>query len=194
MNPHEAQEQQRNRIEDRSSDNPPWEDENGRLWQTEQGQPILIGYREPFRHAEMAGRLTTADQVERFAKAGNATLTLVSLKTGKRYTFRVRKPDDFTEQRPIWFVSVLKGGDNEADFGYIGQITPRLGYQRGKKCWRDWYAASDAFNWFWVNVENNHMPDVLEVWHEGRCGRCNRKLTVPESVASGFGPECIQHV
>jgi hypothetical protein len=28
------------------------------------------------------------------------------------------------------------------------------------------------------------------VWHEGRCGRCGRKLTVPESIESGFGPEC----
>jgi len=24
-----------------------------------------------------------------------------------------------------------------------------------------------------------------------RCGRCGRVLTVPESVESGFGPECI---
>ena len=31
------------------------------------------------------------------------------------------------------------------------------------------------------------MPNSLEVIHSGRCGRCARKLTVPESVASGFG-------
>ena len=35
---------------------------------------------------------------------------------------------------------------------------------------------------------------MLEVWHEGRCGRCNRALTVPESIASGIGPECAKHV
>jgi hypothetical protein len=29
-----------------------------------------------------------------------------------------------------------------------------------------------------------------EVYHEGRCGRCNRKLTVPESIETGLGPEC----
>ena len=31
----------------------------------------------------------------------------------------------------------------------------------------------------------------FEIWHEGKCGRCGRKLTVPESIACGFGPECI---
>lgn len=39
--------------------------------------------------------------------------------------------------------------------------------------------------------------DVLgkvEVWHEGSCGRCGRKLTVPESIANGLGPECAEKV
>ena len=31
-------------------------------------------------------------------------------------------------------------------------------------------------------------------WHEGRCGRCGRKLTVPESIEAGYGPECINLV
>ena len=33
------------------------------------------------------------------------------------------------------------------------------------------------------------MPANVEINHEGRCGRCGRALTVPESVASGIGPE-----
>jgi hypothetical protein len=32
---------------------------------------------------------------------------------------------------------------------------------------------------------------TLEFWHEGRCGRCGRRLTVPDSIASGYGPECV---
>jgi hypothetical protein len=35
------------------------------------------------------------------------------------------------------------------------------------------------------------MPDGVVIWHEGRCGRCGRRLTVPESIESGYGPECI---
>ena len=34
------------------------------------------------------------------------------------------------------------------------------------------------------------MPPAFEIRHEGKCGRCGRALTVPESVDTGFGPEC----
>ena len=30
----------------------------------------------------------------------------------------------------------------------------------------------------------------FEFRHEGRCGRCGRALTVPESIDTGFGPHC----
>jgi hypothetical protein len=30
----------------------------------------------------------------------------------------------------------------------------------------------------------------MELWHEGRCGKCGRALTVPESIESGLGPVC----
>lgn len=32
----------------------------------------------------------------------------------------------------------------------------------------------------------------VEVWHEGRCGRCARRLTVPASILIGIGPECAE--
>jgi hypothetical protein len=51
-----------------------------------------------------------------------------------------------------------------------------------------------AFAWFWDRLRNGNLPEQVEVHHEGRCGRCGRALTVPESIESGFGPECINHV
>jgi hypothetical protein len=148
----------------------------------------------------LRGRLLTNAEVEKFCLAGNATITVVYVKTGARYTYRIKKPDDFKQERPIWFVSVLKGSDNDRDFGYIGQIKLVGGnyvYERGKKCWHTWFPASDGFSWTWkqviFRVEKEVHPSV-EIWHEGRCGRCGRKLTVPESVSSGYGPECINYV
>lgn len=146
---------------------------------------------------DMRGRLTDPAHVRKFVLAGNATITLRSAKTGMRWTFKISKPDDWKESRPIWFVSVLKGSDNERDFGYTGQLRslPHPYYERGRRCWPAFHAASDAFLWFWRHLrERDVIPAALEVWHEGRCGRCNRKLTVPTSVESGFGPECVQHV
>lgn len=185
------------RIEILPSTTPPWVDENGREWATVNDQPITMA---PAPN-DMRHTLLTFEEIERFTLAGNATLTLVSKKTGKRYTFKVNKPNDWRAERPIWFVSVLKGADNTSDFGYIGEIRRNsvaagtTVYNQGRKCWRDWYAASEAFEWFWDRVRNRRqLSDQVEVWHEGKCGRCGRKLTVPESVASGFGPECINHV
>lgn len=34
----------------------------------------------------------------------------------------------------------------------------------------------------------------LLYYHEGRCGRCARRLTVPESIINGLGPECADKV
>jgi len=146
----------------------------------------------------MRGQLIDCVKAEQFMLAGNATVTVVSKRTGKRYTFKIAKPQDFDMTRPIWFVSVLKGEDNERDFGYMGQIKqrgPDYWYERGRKCWEQWFAASDAFAWLWETVTiNPTRMDACELWHEGRCGRCGRKLTVPESIESGFGPECVNHV
>jgi hypothetical protein len=44
----------------------------------------------------------------------------------------------------------------------------------------------------WAHIDD--LPESLEIWHEGSCLRCGRKLTVPESIESGYGPECIKSV
>ena len=36
------------------------------------------------------------------------------------------------------------------------------------------------------------IPEHLEIFHEGRCCACGRKLTTPESILSGIGPECAK--
>lgn len=130
----------------------------------------------------------SAELVRDFALAGNATLTLQSGATGARYTFKVRASEDGR----LHFVSLLTGSDNESDFAYLGTI--RAGaYSHGRKSKIGETAASArAFAWAWPHIAAGRIPDALEVYHEGRCGRCNRKLTVPESIRTGFGPECAR--
>jgi hypothetical protein len=134
--------------------------------------------------------LETVETVRAFALAGNATLTLRSKRTGTRFTFKLRQPEP---EKPH-FVSLLTGTDNEGDFTYVGMIRPQDGdfmLTRGSKLVHD-APAVVAFRWFWKAMRAGVMPETLEVWHEGRCGRCGRKLTVPESILTGFGPECIK--
>lgn len=142
----------------------------------------------------MNAPLPTAQAVTQFALAGNATLTIRSLKTGSRFTYRIRKSEDGR----VWFVSYLRGAENDSESSYqfLGTIKGDKSYAHGRKS----RIAPDApvakaFEWFEGKViAQQTLPEQIEVWHEGRCGRCNRKLTVPESIEHGFGPECVKHV
>jgi hypothetical protein len=146
----------------------------------------------------MTGRLMTVDDVIAFATAGNATLTLVSVKSGARFTYKIRKPAE--AKGPVaFFVSLMNGPDNESSFSYLGHVynnAAGLRYQHGKKSKIGASSASAlAFAWFWQHVvAQKQFPDTLEIWHSGSCGRCGRKLTVPSSISSGFGPECVKHI
>lgn len=141
-------------------------------------------------HQDMRGRLTTALDAQRFMLAGKSVLTLVSKKTATRFTYRITVSPDGQAH----FVALLSGPDNEADYQYLGRIARGVLWL-GRKVPRPGDIGKDApsaiaFDWVWRKLAKNQLPDTLEIWHEGRCGRCGRKLTVPSSVALGFGPEC----
>ena len=140
--------------------------------------------------AAMTGRLMTAADALAFMNAGKATVTLVSVRTGARFTFRLSRPDD----SDVIFVGLLAGPDNTADYAYLGRVARGV-FWAGRKVPRAGDVGADApsskaFAWAWKTLQRGVIPAELEIWHEGRCGRCARKLTVPASIASGFGPEC----
>jgi uncharacterized protein DUF6011 len=126
-----------------------------------------------------------------FALAGNAILTLQSLKTGVHFTFKVRQAKGELSDAPaqLWFVSLLSGADNESDYQYLGIIRDGRFTRTAKSRISQDAPSHKAFAWFW-NVQHNGDQGNLLVRHEGRCGRCGRTLTVPESIDAGIGPEC----
>lgn len=144
---------------------------------------------------EMRGELKLYDDVTAFITAGDATFTVVSKLTGKRFTFRVvkarRAPED--QRPPVWWVHVLIGPDNTCDYGFLGTIRATGDYAPSPKSKIGPKAPSRiAWEWFiWYLTEKRDLHRDCEVWHEGACGRCGRKLTVPESIKNGFGPKCF---
>lgn len=133
------------------------------------------------------GLLATAAEARAFINAGKATFTLVSKATASRFTYKVNQAKDGGVQ----FVALLNGSDNENSFAYIGYIKRGVYFHGNAKSRVGREAPSNkAFEWAWRKLAQDEMPTCLEVWHEGRCGRCNRKLTVPSSIRSGIGPEC----
>jgi hypothetical protein len=138
-------------------------------------------------------QFTLPQDVRKFVLGGNAVFTIESVGTGTRFTYKVRASDT----REVFFVSLLSGSDNEADYTYLGTIfaSDPLTYRHGRKSRVGADAGSvKAFEWLWRQVSAGRLPATVGVWHEGRCGRCGRTLTVPSSIESGFGPECITHV
>lgn len=136
-------------------------------------------------------QMTDPAAVKTFIMAGNATVTLVSKNTGRRFTYKVNTPKRMDPARPVWFVNLLTGPDNTSNysmFGYMNNSTP-FSYW-GRSSIAPTALSVKAWNYAWARIVNGVIPPDLEVWHEGRCCRCGRKLTVPESVASGIGPEC----
>ena len=132
-----------------------------------------------------------------FILAGNAHFTIRSKKTSKRFTYHVLKRRKSNTGQPIYFVKVLTGPDNNQSYTYLGTIfSDTLKYVHGRKSSISFTAPSNqAFGWFWAStMKVGNIPSTVEVFHEGRCGRCGRRLTVPESIRSGFGPECINKV
>jgi hypothetical protein len=124
-----------------------------------------------------------------FILGGKAFFTLVSQKTGTRYTYRVSAIQDGDG----WFVSLLTGPDNWANYSYIGLIGSDKRFRTTAKSKLS--AESEpvkAFAWTYGWLLRGQEPPSVEIWHAGKCGRCGRKLTVPSSIASGIGPECAR--
>lgn len=144
----------------------------------------------------MSGQIKSAHDARAYILGGGSethcvNVTLVGRET--RYTYRVAP---CRERAGLWFVSVMYGADNESAYVYIGTLRTVAGgdikYTHGTK---SKLVATDkrslAFAWVWDNIERgNRLPPGAEIWHDGRCCRCGRLLTVPGNVERGIGPEC----
>lgn len=140
-----------------------------------------------------ASQLSDSTIARTFILAGNARVTLVSEKTGARFTYRVRasKSREGDERPPVHFVALLSGPDNDADYQFLGTVFADGTFRVSAKSRIGADAPSaKAFAYAWAHLSRGQLPPQCEVWHEGRCGKCGRTLTVPESIATGLGPVC----
>lgn len=123
-----------------------------------------------------------------FIRGGSAVFTLLSTKTRTRYTYKVTK--SFVSES-LFDVYYMTGSDNVRDYGNIGLIDINSAevkpIRESVKTKKQFIAFSHVYLNLCVGI---NMPN-LEIWHEGMCCRCGRRLTVPMSIELGIGPECI---
>jgi uncharacterized protein DUF6011 len=132
-----------------------------------------------------------------FALAGNAIITLQSLRSGTHFTFKITQPD-FEKQAErgfvpssIWFVKLLTSGSaDEGDFTYLGMIGSDRAFRLTKASRANDDSPSVKALRFFLALKQLH-PE-LAIRHENHCGRCGRTLTHPESIDLGIGPDCAK--
>ena len=131
------------------------------------------------------------DKALDFILAGKCTFTAKNSETGNRFTYKIKKH----KSNDVWFVSVLSGANNETDYSFFGSINKygKFSYSEKSKISKDTKSVI-TFNYIFDKLIANKLSPLVEIWHEGTCGKCGHKLTVPESIDTGFGPDCVKRI
>jgi len=144
-------------------------------------------------HDEILGKKPSFKQ---FVLAGKSIFTVHNDK-GVHYTYKVQKQDEKGTWGVRWFVSLLTGPNNLSDYQYIGILEHMSGTIRLTRasCFTPDSLPVKVVNWALAKVvwpdRLDKLPPGYGIKHEGRCGRCGRVLTTPESIDQGIGPECL---
>ena len=90
----------------------------------------------------------------------------------------------------------MYGTDNYKHFGFLGTVRNEDGQWTYSHSRKSSFPSTDrkvvSFVWLLNNIES--LPPEIHFYHEGRCGKCGRKLTHPESIETGYGPECYSRM
>lgn len=126
--------------------------------------------------------------------AGLTTFT-VSNDKGDHYTYKITRKDS-EQYGEKYFVNLLSGPDNENSYSYMGllMLNSNLILTRASK-FKEESLSVQVFNFAMRILEHiQEMPKGYDILPAGKCFRCGRKLTTPESIKSGYGPYCRSQI
>lgn len=131
--------------------------------------------------------------------AGRAVLTLHNQAAGTHCTLKVRQvrdKQDRTKKLPTFYVSVSLLGDHETGTRFAATYFQTTGtYKLGRDVQpTDQLARVMAFVHQALKNPTMLRDRGVSLLHEGACCRCGRALTHPQSIDTGFGPECWSRV
>ncbi len=118
-----------------------------------------------------------------FLRAGRASF-LIANPQGERLTVYVKARKD----GQIFYVSIRHANEPWQFSGMYDTVSNEV--RRTPKAKVD-DRTLKIVNWaIKLIVDQRPVPTGYRLEHTGRCGRCNRLLTDPESIRTGLGPEC----
>lgn len=122
-----------------------------------------------------------------FVLGGNSLFTVKNSQSQNRFTFKVNKH----KKEDIFFVKVLTNPDM---YEFVGTLIGGVFYHSKKSRVSSQAQSVKVFNYIFDRLSKNILPNFIEIWHEGRCGKCGKTLTDPDSINAGFGPYCLSRL
>jgi hypothetical protein len=133
--------------------------------------------------------------VKEFFTGGKAIFTIEVPETFQRdfkcnphYTYRIRNKND------NFLIELLTGPNNTKSYTSIGLFDINSGCVKltGRVSEDSWGVR--LFRRVMARIFEN-APEAItssgfDVHHEGRCGKCGKRLSVPESIRLGLGRKC----
>lgn len=108
---------------------------------------------------------------------GNALLTFESKKTKDHRVFHIAKKKFSKEQNYY----VRKQSILIATFKGMQLVFPNTQLTKDQ----------EILQWIWKYITDpDYISRQLNIYHNGKCCVCGRKLTDPESIKIGIGPTC----
>jgi hypothetical protein len=132
-----------------------------------------------------------------FILAGDAIFT-VECPDGTHHTYGVQEVAGNERWPAARFVKFLSGPDNTSSYTYLGILDADTGVVHTTAKSRHLMTSlklrllNRILARVWADDHAAYEQHGYKTHHEGRCGRCGCTLTVPESIESGFGPECAK--
>lgn len=129
-------------------------------------------------------KMTDPALIKDFLYAGRAIFTIRSETSGEHWTYKVT----CKKEGEPYFVSLLCDGDT---YLYLGFMRDAGRYQTSSKACRPRsHVAHRVVEFLLKELQRNALHSKLSFFHEGKCAKCGKPLTNPESIERGFGPGC----
>ncbi|MDR0462843.1 MAG: DUF6011 domain-containing protein [Pseudomonadales bacterium] len=134
--------------------------------------------------------MTNEESIKHFLFKGEVIFTLRSTKSGKHWTFKIKRKND---NEKIYYVKLML---MYQDFAYLGKIVASGKYCITANSELDKNHMSQiVFQWFFDDlIERGKLNKKLEFYYAGECVRCGQTLTAIESIERGMGKCCAKKV
>lgn len=136
-----------------------------------------------------------------FMLAGNSEFILYSTKTQDKFRYTLKKKKANKEsnnenEEYIYFLNMYNNGSMEYQgiIAFNSSLNQFKFYKGSKGLGNSSDVRIRSLEFVLNKLFTGQTVGNLIVYHVGKCGRCGKKLTDPESILTGLGPSCSKYM